>query len=206
MDLNVNKSLDKWLNEVEELTLPDYDRLPDIDLYMEQLLTYLERESNVLVKNSQDKQITSCMINNYVKGHIIKAPKAKKYNREQLSLLGELIYLKQVLSLPEIKQIFDVEYQDEEYKVEYNKYLSINNDSFDEAIKETKNSLKSCKENDFKDLTDLSLKLAAKANAYATVSKRILYLLNLLKHVNEQNEENKNKQLDLDSILDLEDK
>lgn len=203
MDINVNKSLDKWLDEIDNQTLPDYDQLPDIELYMEQLLTYLERESKVLQKNQNDKQITSSMINNYVKHKIVQAPKLKKYSREQLSLLNELIYLKQVLSLPEIKQILDIEYKDSEYKVEYNKYLDINNNSFNEAIKETKNSLKSCKENDEKDLTDLALKLAAKANAYSTVSKRILYLLKLLEHVKEQNEQY--KQTSIEDILAKED-
>lgn len=203
MDINVNKSLDKWLDEIDNQALPDYDQLPDIELYMEQLLTYLERESKVLQKNQNDKQITSSMINNYVKHKIVQAPKLKKYSREQLSLLNELIYLKQVLSLPEIKQILDIEYKDSEYKVEYNKYLDINNNSFNEAIKETKNSLKSCKENDEKDLTDLALKLAAKANAYSTVSKRILYLLKLLEHVKEQNEQY--KQTSIEDILAKED-
>ena len=203
MDINVNKSLDNWLDEIDGQELPDYDKLPDIELYMEQMLTYLELESKVLKKNQNDKQITSSMINNYVKHKIIQAPKAKKYSKEQLSLLNELIYLKQVLSLPEIKQILDIEYKDNEYKVEYNKYLDINNNSFNEAVKETKNSLKSCKENDEKDLTDLALKLAAKANAYSTVSKRILYLLKILEHVKEQNEEY--KQTSIEDILAKED-
>lgn len=203
MDINVNKSLDKWLDEIDGQELPDYDKLPDIELYMEQMLTYLENQSKVLQKNSNDKQITSSMINNYVKHKIVQAPKAKKYSKKQLSLLNELIYLKQVLSLPEIKQILDIEYKDGEYKVEYNKYLDINNNSFNEAVKETKNSLKSCKENDEKDLSDLALKLAAKANAYSTVSKRILYLLKILEHVKEQNEEY--RQTSIEDILAKED-
>jgi hypothetical protein len=160
---------------------------------MEQLLTYLERESNVLARHSEDKQITSSMINNYVKAHIVPAPKAKKYNREQLSLLGEVVYLKQILSLPEIKQILDVEYKESNYREEYNKYLDLNQDAFKSSIDETLKSLKNCKENDDKDLTDLALKLAAKANAYATISKRVLYLLKLLQHVREEN--NKTEEL-----------
>lgn len=193
MDINVNKTIEKWLNDLDTFNLPDYDRLPDIDLYMEQLLTYLERESNVLARHSEDKQITSSMINNYVKGHIVPAPKAKKYNREQLSLLGEVVYLKQILSLPEIKQILDVEYKESNYREEYNKYLDLNQDAFKSSIDETLKSLKNCKENDDKDLTDLALKLAAKANAYATISKRVLYLLKLLQHVREEN--NKTEEL-----------
>jgi hypothetical protein len=193
MDINVNKTIEKWLNDLDTFNLPDYDRLPDIDLYMEQLLTYLERESNVLARHSEDKQITSSMINNYVKAHIVPAPKAKKYNREQLSLLGEVVYLKQILSLPEIKQILDVEYKESNYREEYNKYLDLNQDAFKSSIDETLKSLKNCKENDDKDLTDLALKLAAKANAYATISKRVLYLLKLLQHVREEN--NKTEEL-----------
>jgi hypothetical protein len=193
MDINVNKTIEKWLNDLDTFNLPDYDRLPDIDLYMEQLLTYRDRESNVLARHSEDKQITSSMINNYVKAHIVPAPKAKKYNREQLSLLGEVVYLKQILSLPEIKQILDVEYKESNYREEYNKYLDLNQDAFKSSIDETLKSLKNCKENDDKDLTDLALKLAAKANAYATISKRVLYLLKLLQHVREEN--NKTEEL-----------
>jgi hypothetical protein len=193
MNINVNKTIEKWLNDLDTFNLPDYDRLPDIDLYMEQLLTYLERESNILARHSDDKQITSSMINNYVKAHIVPSPKAKKYNREQLSLLGEVIYLKQVLSLPEIKKILDVEYLNKNYREEYNKYLDLNQEAFTSAVDETLKNLKNCKENDDNDLADLALKLAAKANAYVTISKRILYLLKILEHVREEN--NKTEEL-----------
>jgi len=185
MYVNVNKALSNWLDEFEQFKLADYDRLPDIDLYMEQMVSYLQREGKILEKNSEDKQITSSMVNNYVKGRIVPAPRVKKYNKEQISLITELIYLKQVLALPEIKQIFDTEYADKNYREEYNKYLSLNKDAIKEAINLTNESLNSCKENDSKDLTDLALCLAAKANAYATISKRILYLLNILKYVKE---------------------
>jgi len=136
------------------------------------------------------------MINNYVKGHIVPAPKAKKYNREQLSLLSEVVYLKQILSLPEIKQILDIEYKEKNYREEYNKYLDVNNEAFQDVIVETDKVLKSCKENDDKDLTDLALKLAAKANAYATISKRILYLLKILQHIREENEKNNSNEIE----------
>ncbi|MCR5786879.1 MAG: DUF1836 domain-containing protein [Acholeplasmatales bacterium] len=185
MVINVNKALLNWLDELDNLKLADYDRLPDIDLYMEQMVSYLDREAHILQKNSEDKQITSSMVNNYVKGKIVPAPKVKRYNKEQVSLLTELIYLKQVLALPEIKQVFDTEYSQKNYREEYNKYLSINRAAIKEAVNLTNENLISCKENDTKDLTDLALSLAAKANAYATISKRILYLLNILKYVNE---------------------
>ncbi|UKI49383.1 MAG: DUF1836 domain-containing protein [Clostridium sp.] len=52
-------------------------KLPDIDLYMDQVVTYLEKQLKILATSSLDKQITSSMINNYVKGEVISAPVSK---------------------------------------------------------------------------------------------------------------------------------
>ena len=189
MTVNVNQILSNWLKELEDTQLPSYEKLPDIDLYMEQMLTYLERQSHVLAKNSEDVQITSSMINNYVKGHIIKAPKSKRYTKEQISELLEIIYLKQVMALPEIKQILNVEYKYDPVSA-YTKYLELKKESTKKALTDTRNKLANCSVNSIDDLTSLALDLATKANAYATISKRILYLLNILKYVNEENETN----------------
>lgn len=192
MDINVNQILSNWLKELEENQLPPYEKLPDIDLYMEQMLTYLERQSHVLEKNSEDIQITSSMINNYVKGHIIKSPKSKKYTKEQISALIEIIYLKQVLALPEIKQILSIEYKDNASDA-YNKYLDLKKEATKKALNDTKSKLSQCKTNSKEDLTNLALDLAAKANSYSIISKRILYLLNILNYVNDENEKKSNE-------------
>ena len=78
---DINKSLKFWLEELDKFELASYEKLPDIDLYMDQMITYLERQLNTFSLSSLDKQITSSMINNYVKGDCIPSPNAKKYNK-----------------------------------------------------------------------------------------------------------------------------
>ena len=41
---NINQSLEKWLNELNNFSFKDYENLPDLELYMEQVINYLERE------------------------------------------------------------------------------------------------------------------------------------------------------------------
>ncbi len=193
MSVNVNQILANWLKELEENQLPSYEKLPDFDLYMEQMINYLERQAHILEKNSVDTQITSSMINNYVKAHIIKAPRSKKYTKEQISALIEIIYLKQVMSLPEIKQILNIEYENSAEEA-YTKYLDLKKEANKKALADTRNKLSQCEINSEKDLTSLALDLATKANAYATISKRIIYLLNILNYVNDEND-NKSEEI-----------
>ncbi len=101
---NVNKSLENWLNELNNFSFKNYEAKPDMDLYMEQILGYLDRELSIFKTSSLDKQITSSMINNYVKGDVIASPILKKYNREHIAQIEEVCTLKSVLSLGEIKQ------------------------------------------------------------------------------------------------------
>ena len=63
---DINNSLKIWLDDLNKYELTSYEKLPDIDLYMDQMITYLERNLNTFEISSLDKQITSSMINNYV--------------------------------------------------------------------------------------------------------------------------------------------
>lgn len=105
--MSINK--EDLLKIVEELSLSDEIKLVDIpklDLYMEQLLTFMEDNLKGLARNSDDKIITKTMVNNYAKDGIIAPPVNKKYNRRHVILLILIYYLKQVLSLNDIKTLF----------------------------------------------------------------------------------------------------
>jgi hypothetical protein len=73
---------------------------------MDQLLTFIEDNLKGLARNPDDKIITKTMINNYAKDGIIAPPIKKKYNRRHVILLILIYYLKQVLSLNDIKTLF----------------------------------------------------------------------------------------------------
>lgn len=171
----VKTTLSHWLEELENFNFPDYEKFPDIDLYMDQVITYLDKELNVLKTSSLDKIITPSMINNYVKGQVVSAPISKKYNREHLALINETCLLKQVLSISEIKQILDLEYEGNNSDA-FNSFKNLSINEFEKAIAHTAEELnKINEENDINSLNKLALELAVTANAYITISKRILY-------------------------------
>ena len=61
--------------------LPRWNELPEIDLYLDQVVNYLEKYLGILSSNDDDKIITKTMINNYVKQGIMPAPEKKKYGK-----------------------------------------------------------------------------------------------------------------------------
>lgn len=188
--LNINDILSKWLNELENFKFADYEKLPDIDLYMDQVITYLDRNLQVFQTSSLDKQITSSMVNNYVKGEVIGAPISKKYNKEHLALLEEIVALKQVLTISEIKQVFDTKFENGEYASSFNDFKKLCGNKFDEACSTAKQQLKNVDENDALELTNIALNLSITANAYITIAKRILFLLRKNQEITENESEN----------------
>lgn len=99
--------LQLWMNEMQTYRLPRWDELPDIELYMDQVITLIERYLYPLVEHSEDeknKVITSAMINNYVKLGIMPKPYKKRYERIHLAHMIVITVLKQVILIPEVKQ------------------------------------------------------------------------------------------------------
>ena len=185
---NVNKSLENWLNELNNFSFKNYEGKPDMDLYMEQILGYLDRELSIFKTSSLDKQITSSMINNYVKGDVIASPILKKYNREHIAQIEEVCTLKSVLSLTEIKQIIDSEYKNVVNKDEvFNKFNKDNNDKINNCVNEAFIKLNQIEENDVKALNHLALDFAVTANTYIAIAKRILFLTHLYEFDKENN-------------------
>lgn len=200
----LKETLNHWLDELNDFKFPDYEQFPDLELYMDQVINYLERELKVFQTSSLDKVITSSMINNYVKGKVVSAPISKKYNKEHLALINETCSLKQVLTISEIKQILDIDYKGNNADA-FNSFKNISSEEFTKAILHTKNSLADIKENDIDALSKLALNLSITANAYITISKRILYLIRKYTEMREIDEElkNKNRKDPIQQSLDL---
>ncbi len=175
---NINQSLEKWLNELNNFSFKEYENLPDLDLYMEQVINYLERQLMIFRTSTLDKQITSSMINNYVKGEVLPAPISKKYNKSHIAAIEQICTLKQVLSIAEVKEIMDSEYNNEVEKSEaFNAFNKLNNEKIAIAVEEAFKNLNKIDENDTNGLIHLGLEFALTANAYINISKRILYLV-----------------------------
>ena len=95
--------LREFAREYRDFEATSWDSLPDIELYMEQITGYLNRQLRVQTRQDrEDSQVlTSSMINNYVKSGLITRPIQKRYDREQLAQLYMLCSMKQILNIPD---------------------------------------------------------------------------------------------------------
>lgn len=79
--------------------------LPNIDLYMDQVTTFMESHLGNLKRSPDDKVLTKTMINNYAKNHLLPSPDKKKYSRNHMILLTFIYYFKNVLPINDIKTL-----------------------------------------------------------------------------------------------------
>lgn len=93
---------------IENLRKIDYIKpgeVPNIDLYMDQVTTFMDKHLEGSKRYSEDKLLTKTMINNYTKNDLLPSPEKKKYNKDHLYLLIFIYYLKNVLSINDIRSI-----------------------------------------------------------------------------------------------------
>lgn len=102
--------------EMTSFHCPRMNEFPDLELYMDQVLTILQSVLSPFADDSGEKFITSTMVNNYVKQKVVSPPQKKKYNRKHLVYLMVVCILKQVLSLSEICQL--IQHQIDTYPIE----------------------------------------------------------------------------------------
>jgi len=83
------------LHQLEQDRPADWSHLPDFSLYMDQLLSYMERQ---VVSFHQDEHLTAAMVNNYTKSGLVPRADGKKYGREHLAYLTAICVLKHVMN------------------------------------------------------------------------------------------------------------
>lgn len=97
----------------------DKEDIPNLDLYMDQLLLFIEEKMNTLKRHEEDKTLTKTMVNNYVKGKVISSPVKKKYNKNQIMKLIMISQLKNILQLSDLKELCDSTNLEEESLANY---------------------------------------------------------------------------------------
>lgn len=119
----------------EKIKLED---IPELDLYMDQVIQLFEGKLSKLKRNEDDKVLTKTMINNYAKAKLLMTVKNKKYSKEHLILMSLIYDFKGILSINDIKLLLDnivQKYENgEEYDLRllYKKYLEISKDDNEE--------------------------------------------------------------------------
>ena len=109
---------------IMKIHIPRWSELPEIDLYLDQVVNYIEKYLGQYTVNKEDKIITKTMINNYVKLGIMPAPEKKKYSRSHIAYLIVICVLKQVYSISDIGKLISLTIQYFELSKAYNRFCA----------------------------------------------------------------------------------
>src|SRR5699024_1729964 len=112
------EELEELKHRLEQQRPDTWEELPDIPLYMDQVVSYLSKQ---LISFEEGDGLTPAMINNYIKDGLLSRANGKKYGQEHLAYLTAISALKQVLSVREMRALTAIgrERQDSKRQYEY---------------------------------------------------------------------------------------
>ena len=113
--------LSEWLDKLSQFDLPDWDSLPQLDLYMDQVILLLNRYLSPMA--GEEKYVTASIINNYVRMKVVPPPVKKRYSRVHLAYLVIICILKQSLSISCIQRMLPSDHSEEAARELYTQFL-----------------------------------------------------------------------------------
>lgn len=105
MKKSTTKEILDLIRSMQNIDYIDPDEIPNIDLYMDQVTTFMDKHLQSSKRFEDDKILTKTMINNYTKNNLLPPPDKKKYSKEHMLLLIFIYYFKTFLSISDIKSI-----------------------------------------------------------------------------------------------------
>ena len=164
------EKIKEWAQEMENYEAIPWDRLPEIDLYMDQVITYMDRQLDGFQRIKANKLLTPSMINNYVKDKVLDRPEQKKYSRNHLALLTFICMLKPVLAIQDISSLLHALLQDDTKQELYDTFCSFQS----QALHEVCGQVLATAEKGKPELIKLAVLLSVEANARRTAAERIV--------------------------------
>ena len=107
MNIETDRMLESILESLSKMEYIKSSAIPNIDLYMDQVLTFMNGHLEDAKRYESDKVMTKTMINNYAKNHLLPAPEKKKYTKEHIMVLMFIYYFKNILSIGDIQRILN---------------------------------------------------------------------------------------------------
>lgn len=108
MDISKEEYISSLIDNLKNVKYIFPDDIPNIDLYMDQVTTFMDKHLKSSKRYSEDKLLTKTMINNYTKNKLLPPPVNKKYSKEHMFLLIFIYYFKNILSINDIQSIFNL--------------------------------------------------------------------------------------------------
>lgn len=147
----------------------DWETLPDIQLYMDQLVSYMPRQ---LLDFESGETLTSAMVNNYIKAGLMPRATEKRYSREHIALLTAICVLKHVMTAKEISELFGGNSASENVADFYGNFCTMLDDEMTAVLPEIDGGSTKL------DLYNAALGLAVGAYCRQLACKRIMESLN----------------------------
>lgn len=107
MTIDEKDLLNSILNSLSDLDFIKPEDFPNIDLYMDQVTTFMDTHLSACKRHPDDKVLTKTMINNYAKNNLLPPPSRKKYSKEHMLALIFIYYFKNILSIGDIQAILN---------------------------------------------------------------------------------------------------
>ena len=105
--MNTKQFLSDILDEFNKIDYVKPEDIPNIDLYMDQVTTFMDYQLATSKRHEDDKILTKTMINNYAKNDLLPPPEKKKYSKEHVLTLIFIYYFKSILSISDIQSILN---------------------------------------------------------------------------------------------------
>ncbi len=131
-------TLTTYLDNRAECRLPRWEELPDLDLYMDQVESLINR---YLDYHTKEKMLTRSMVNNYVKFKVMPAPVKKKYTREHLAYLIVICQLKQVMPLSSVAEIIRTGIETDGMEMFYRQFCAINDRAVAASVEQARQAV-----------------------------------------------------------------
>lgn len=176
-----------WLEDIPKTELTEWERLPDFDLYMDQVLTMMDRQLAFYGRNSEERLLTQAMVNNYTKDGLLPRASGKKYARGHLALLSILCSLKPVLSISDLSVLLENARDGNEDRELYEYFLNAQKEAVSEVREMlmprvveaagTDSGIAAEREARRKSLTMTALNLAVDARVRVMMAQKIIDML-----------------------------
>lgn len=105
MTIDEKDMINSILESVSRMDYIKPEDIPNIDLYMDQVTTFMEEQLSSTKRYEDDKILTKTMINNYAKNKLLPSPEKKRYSREHVLMLIFIYYFKNILSISDIQTL-----------------------------------------------------------------------------------------------------
>lgn len=152
--------------KIEEL--PYWGSLPELELYMDQVIILLNRYFSVIGNgDGENETITKNMINNYVKMKVVPPPVKKKYSKTHIAYLIIVCFMKQMFSISMIKRLLPDFDDEERIREMYNGFVRYLQNASDDAIEKYSAVVNN-------DKNDAAIRMAAESVVLKILAERLI--------------------------------